>query len=184
MAVDVSIDVGARLGAATSIIGDAARDAVRDRLRRIALELREYLLDVWPVLTAASLQEWEIRASGMWLIVRNPLDYAEYVHRAGETVEVWTEIRDRADELVDAALPELRDLVASMPSLPLASPVIQPRGTDLTTLLYDAKRRAIQAVNMLERDRIRARLSPEGRRPRLQTLGPVLPNRRRRARRG
>lgn len=155
MAVDVSINVGARLGSAESIIGDAATGAVNERLRDLARQVREYLLTVWPVLTAASLQEWEIRASGLWLIVRNPLDYAEYVHRAGETVEVWTEVRDYADELVEAALPELRALVAAIPSLPLAAPVAQVQAEDITSILFRAKADAVKRVRMLERDRIR-----------------------------
>lgn len=155
MAVDVSINVGARLGSAASIIGDAAAGAVNERLRDLARQVREYLLTVWPVLTAASLQEWEIRASGLWLIVRNPLDYAEYVHRAGETVEVWTEVRDYADELVEAALPELRALVAAIPSLPLPAPVAQTQAEDITSILFRAKADAVKRVRMLERDRIR-----------------------------
>lgn len=162
--VDVSIDVGARLGISGRLLGDAVREQIGDVLLQAARDLRAFVIESWPVLTSASLSEWEIRPSGLWLIVRNPIDYAEFVHRAGEKVEVWTEIRDEAERLVALALPELRRIIEAMPSIPFpgmaaaqraVAPSVLDAAERFARLLFQAKAAAYQRVPAMERDRLR-----------------------------
>lgn len=162
--VDVSIDVGARLGVSGRLLADAVRESLGDEILRIARDLRAFVLDHWPVLTSASLQEWEVRQSGLFLIVRNPIEYASYVHRAGETVEVWTEIRDEAERLVAAALPDLQRIVDTAPSLPFpgvtamqqqVAPSILDAAERFARLLFRAKAEAYLRTPTATRDRLR-----------------------------
>ena len=157
MSVDLSINVGTRLGVRSEDLSAEAAEEVARLLDEVRIEVREYILVVWPVDTAASLQEWELRVSGLWLILRNPVDYVEYVHRSGETVLVWTEIQARSEELVTDALPAMQTAIAAAPPPPqqVALPIFG--ATDLlTSILFAAKRAAIARVPMLTRDALRA----------------------------
>lgn len=162
MSVDVSIDVGRRLGSPR--LTQEGRDQITERLTDIAAELREFLIESWPVDTAFSLQAWEIRAAGLWLYVRNPIDYAEYVHRSGETTEVWREVQAVAEELVESALPDLRAIAeASRPAPSLApdqtgvGPSRALRDALRATALFSARQRAFQRVGGRTRNALRAR---------------------------
>lgn len=107
--VDISIDVGSRLGnVPRSAVSDV--QAVLGGLRR---QWREDLIGVWPVETGRSLQGWQNRVSGLVWILRNPVDYAEFVHVAGDTTEVWRFLEARAEQLVSSAMPEMRAIVAA-----------------------------------------------------------------------
>jgi hypothetical protein len=114
--IDLTIDVGAR-------IRGTLPPVVRQILTaEIVRPLRASLVSgAWPVDTGASLQGWEIRAvDAETVAIRNPVEYSEFVHRAGETVEVWTEVEELSERLVSALLPRLQRL-ASRPTrqLPL-----------------------------------------------------------------
>lgn len=161
MSVDLTIDVAERLSIPFSGIAEEERQRITDIIRTMARDLRAFIVEAWPVDTSASLQEWEVRASGFRFIVRNPIEYAEYVHRAGETVEVWTEIRDQAEALVDAALPEMEEVAAAGLSrqpldvgqlfgLPLAV-----SAEPLTDTLFARKASAFGRLGALARDLIR-----------------------------
>lgn len=156
MSVDLSINVGTRLGVRSEDLSAEAAEEVARLLDEVRIEAREYILVVWPVDTAASLQEWELRVSGLWLILRNPVDYVEYVHRSGEKVLVWTEIQARSEELVVAALPVMEAAIAAAPA-PAQQTLPIFGATDLlTSILFAAKRAAIARVPMLTRDALRA----------------------------
>lgn len=103
--VDISLDIASRVGPLPA----AARQVLHDE---IVVPLRESLLSgAWPVDTGASLQAWEIRAVAPdFVAIRNPIEYAEFVHRAGEEVEVWTELEALSEELLSSLLPRLRAL--------------------------------------------------------------------------
>lgn len=107
-AVDLTLDVGARV---RGTLPPAARQILTAEVVR---PLRASLVSGgWPVDTGASLQAWEIRAPNETTVrIANPIEYAEFVHRAGETLEVWTEVEELSEQLLTAVLPRLQRLAA------------------------------------------------------------------------
>ena len=158
MAIDLSLDVGKRLGTPVSAIPKEATSEIQGIIRDVAAELREFLLQVWPVETATSLQEWEIRGASFWLIIRNPLDYAVYVHRKGDSTEVWTEVQAKSEELVLAALPSMQSVIAKHPPKTQLEIPFFISADLITSALFEAKARAFQRGPTLTRDRIRNRI--------------------------
>lgn len=167
MSVDISIHVGARVGySRASALG---QQLIQERMEQIRIEIREFILVSWPVETATSLQGWELRVGGSWLYIRNQIDYAEHVHRAGESVLVWTEIEAFAEQQVSAAEADLREIVADHP----AAARVESRAPGLsgTAAVVSALFRARERVlSRLTRDEVRGRIrdvrDPTRRRPR------------------
>lgn len=147
--VDISIDVGVRLGnVPRSAVSDV--QAVLGGLRR---QWREDLIGVWPVETGRSLQGWQNRISGLVWILRNPVDYAEFVHLEGDTTEIWRFLEAEAERMVHSVMPEMRAIVASarLTSTGFASPraLRGPRtGPPLSGGLAGAIFRARAALNI------------------------------------
>jgi hypothetical protein len=105
--VDISIDVGERLD--LDLAGLTAKGLAR--FREIAQELvrlwREDLLEVWPVDTGRSQASWSNRFAGTVWVLRNPVEYASFVHNSGDPTEVWTFLEARAEELLGEVEDEL-----------------------------------------------------------------------------
>lgn len=110
--VDISVDVGSILGVTLTEVSPATAEALEERLEQVRADWDEELLAFWPVDTGLSLGEWESTVIGLQLILRNPVDYSEWVRPSGEPigygVEHMTEVRDR---LLAEALPEMRRLI-------------------------------------------------------------------------
>jgi len=163
MSVDFTIDAGSILGVSTGTISSDARKLIRERLLTIRKEVRTFLLSVWPVDSAASLQDWELRVVGLGLVIRNPIPYAIYVHRTGEVgTLVWEEIRDEANDLVDQAIPDMQFIIEQNPKSAgteeVATFVSAPAVTYqslINSVLFRAKQRALVRVPILTRDGIR-----------------------------
>lgn len=159
--VDISIDVGDRIPG----LPPAAAPILREEM---VIPLRESLINGgWPVDTGASLQRWEIRVVGSdFVAIRNPIYYAEYVHRAGETVEVWTEIEALSEELFAAVAPRLRAL-ARPPARQLPIRLISRAAVRAATL-FAASTRVLTVREKSRRTRIRRspRTRPRNRRSR------------------
>jgi hypothetical protein len=105
--VDISIDLGERLGVDDADLDAEAREALAPILQEMVRVWREDLLSTWPVDTGRSQASWVDRWEGLVWVLRNPVEYAEYVHNAGETVPVWEFLEARSEELVADALPEI-----------------------------------------------------------------------------
>ena len=169
MSVDHSINVGSLLGVRASDVSPRGVDDLGDAIKDIARDVRAFVVADWPVDTATSLQEWEVRGAGLWLIVRNPVDYAEYVHRSGDPSLVHEEIRDYAVELVSAATPDLRQIIADNPAdLQVAIPFFQSSAV-LTGAVFASRAAGFDRVGALTRNRLRAQIAD--RRPRARQVG-------------
>jgi hypothetical protein len=99
--VDISIDLGERLGVDDADLDAEAREALAPILQEMVRVWREDLLSTWPVDTGRSQASWTDRWEGLVWVLRNPVEYAEYVHNAGETVPVWEflEARQRVSRI-------------------------------------------------------------------------------------
>ena len=126
-AVDISIDVGARLPTVPLLAFPGVEEVIED----VAFELGEYIDETVPRDTGLFQSEWESVAEGLIWTIRNAVDYAEFVHQAGTTVLYWTEVQAQAERLLSAALPEMIAVInRHAVSFPLGvfSPRIQSRG--------------------------------------------------------
>lgn len=114
--VDISINVGARLrdqGIATAKLTAGARSAIWSIVEGLAFQLGEFVDFVWPVDTGASQADWDITAEGLEWTIRNPREYAAYVHRADTSVDdlVYLEIAAKSEELLSSAWAQIRAAV-------------------------------------------------------------------------
>jgi len=172
--VDISIDVGARMVAKRIDIYDlpmAAQEVVWSIIDELAFRLNEYIHDVWPVDTRASQASWDITADGLIWTIRNPREYAGFVHRKNETGLVYKEIAARSEELLRQAWPRIKAAtkrvrrskttpgrLAEFQKLLLPS-AAAAAGEALGGTIFAAQQRAFERVNTRsrERDRLRAR---------------------------
>ncbi len=114
--VDISIDIGARLrkqGIATAKLTAGARSAIWEIVEGLAFQLGEFVDFVWPVDTGASQADWDITAEGLEWTIRNPREYAAYVHRADTSADdlVYLEIAARSEELLRGAWSQIKSAV-------------------------------------------------------------------------
>lgn len=111
--LDLSIDVGARLGIVPSMLDAEGLEAVQDALWEVVFGWREVMQDAWPRDTGLSFSEWRSEVEGLMLVVSNPVEYAEYVHPAGEEEGASGELlRDALARLLAEATPGILQLVA------------------------------------------------------------------------
>ncbi len=169
--VDVSIDIGARLrkqGIATAKLTAGARSAIWEIVEGISFQLGEFVDLIWPRDTGLSQADWDITAEGLEWTIRNPREYAGFVHRKGETALVYKEIADRSEELlrgvcsqiksaVETTTPSTSGLLGRVGQFLLPSIVGQaesPAGT-----LFSARAAGFlrQNTRSRERERLRAR---------------------------
>ena len=164
MSVDLTIDVGARVGYARATA--EGRRLVQQRMEQIRIEVREFILTSWPVDTATSLQGWEVRVQRGLLVIRNQIPYAVHVHREGETTLVWEEIEAVAEQEVSAAEGEMRQIVAENTAGATTRP-LQVGG--VATVLSALFRARARVFSRLTRDQIRGQIrdvrDPTKRRP-------------------
>ena len=180
--VDISIDIGQRLGAMLTDFGAQAPQAA-DIVEDLRFRWQEDLLEVWPVDTGTSLQGWENYRSLLVWVLRNPVEYAEYVHAAGDDVPIVEYLAAKAEEYVADAMPDLERLlaqaVAERAPSGLAALVIpgqtQSTAARLTEAIFTATRVSFARPGLGARERLRERFSD-------QPIGRALSRRRLRAR--
>jgi hypothetical protein len=74
-----------------------------------ALRAEEMIRREWPVKTGASRDGWRVYVAGLGLRFVNIIDYAEFVHFAGEVHTAWAEAFSLVDEfIVDPLLVALK----------------------------------------------------------------------------
>lgn len=112
MSVDISIDFGARLGGVTLADFGRFRGDAADAMSEARFSWQEDLLEVWPVDTGTSLQAWDNYIDGMRWVLRNGVEYAVYVHAAGDDQPIWEYLQAQAETYAATALTELRGLLA------------------------------------------------------------------------
>ncbi len=182
MSVDFSIDFAARVGARLADFG-RHRDAAEDVLEEAETRLQQDLLEVWPVDTGTSLQAWDNYISGMRWVLRNAVEYAVYVHHAGDDRPIWEYLEAKAEEYAQDAVFELRRLLAMArreqgAQAPLfgSRGIQQPaRGRIVGDAVFAALARAFQQPGRGARQRLRERF-PD------QPIGRALSRRRSRER--
>ena len=80
-AVDFSIDVALRVGVDWFSIDEETRREIERDIEVINDELGSTIESTWPVDTGRSLSMWEnFFEDGVW-VIRNPVEYASFVHR-------------------------------------------------------------------------------------------------------
>lgn len=170
-AVDISIDVAARMrskGISVVNLTTAAVDRLWAILDGLSFQLGEFIDLVWPVDTGASQADWETTAEGFEWVIRNPREYAEYVHRQRETGNlVYKEIAERSEELLRGAWSQIqsiakagqKDDTPARPSLiqqfllpSIVGPSEAGRGT-----IFAARAAGFLRENTRSRERARAR---------------------------
>ena len=170
-AVDISIDVAARMrskGISIVNMTTAAVERVWAILDGLSFQLGEFIDLVWPVATGASQADWETTAEGFEWVIRNPREYAEYVHRQRETGNlVYKEIAERSEELLRGALPQIqsiakagqKDDTPARPSLAqqfLLPSIVGPSEAGRGTI-FAARAAGFLRENTRSRERARAR---------------------------
>ncbi len=169
--VDISIDVGARLrkeNVSTAKLTAGARSAIWEIVEGLSFQLGEFVDFVWPRDTGLSQADWDITAEGLEWTIRNPFEYARFVHRKGSTAPVYLEIAAKSDELlrsprsqikaaVETTTPSTSGLLGRVGQFLLPSIVGQaeaPAGT-----LFSARAAGFlrQNTRSRERERLRAR---------------------------
>ncbi len=155
-AVDISIDVGALLGTSLVSLSPEAGEALVDMIEDVRAEWDEALLAYWPVDTGFSLGNWESTVEGLRLILRNAVEYSEFVHPSGESVgegvEHMTQVRDN---LLGAALPAMRVVIEAdrAQRVRLAQPAPIPSSSVFTAAVEAFGRRS-GSIRRLEPPRL------------------------------
>ena len=175
-AVDLSIDVFSRLPASYDSLDSSGQAEVDDIMSGLIVDLREYIIDNWPVDTRRSQQSWELQWVPPWWIVRNPVEYAEYVHPAGQganVIESWTGVEEESEALLDGAMGALGGVISRSAATGLQAVIRQQAGIAarlreqaarvLRTSLFAATVEAYRttpsrARELQSRERLRSRL--------------------------
>ena len=144
-AVDISLDLGDRLGVDDADLDAQAREALQPILQEMARVWREDLLETWPVDTGRSQASWTDRWEGLVWVLRNPVEYAEYVHNSGDETPVWEFLEARSEELVAEALPEIEGIMDALRRRQRASRVRLRRGGGRQRSLLGFAARALAA---------------------------------------
>ena len=169
--VDISIAVGARLrkeNGSTAKLTAGARSAIWNIVEGRAFQLGEFVDFVWPADTGASQADWDITAEGLEWTIRNPREYAGFVHRKKSTALVYLEIAAKSEELLRGAWSQIKAAVeTTAPStsgllgrvgqflLPsTGGPIESPAGTLFSARAAGFRR---QHTRSRERERLRAR---------------------------
>jgi len=161
MSVDISIDVGARLG----VVPAAAMPAISAILDGLRRQWRERLITTWfPVnVTGRSLQGWQNRIVGLNWILRNPVEYAQFVHYSGSKRELWRILERDAHALLQAVMPEMKAIVRSFrgvapqPSQPAPSGLFASLLFRARSALNESTGRDRRARDLRQRQRPRRR---------------------------
>ena len=169
-AVDISIDVAARMRAKGISVINLTQSAVTQiwsLIDELSFLLGETIDLIWPVDTGASQADWETTAEGFEWVIRNPREYAGFVHRKGDTSLVYKQIAERSEELLRGAWSRIkaiakagqRDETPARPSrlqqflLPsIVGPSEAGRGT-----IFAARAAGFLRENTRSRERARAR---------------------------
>ncbi len=165
-AVDLSIDFGARLGASMRDFGALAGQA-RDIIEGLRFQWQEDLLEVWPVDTGTSLQAWENYTDGLRWVLRNPVEYASFVHEAGDDEPLVIYLEAQAETYAADAMSELRGLLSRALAEGRAQPQMFGRparpsiGAAVLNAIFGATARAFETPGRGARQRLRDRFPNE-----------------------
>ena len=172
-AVDLSIDVFSRLPGGAGSLDSQGEADIADIMADLIADLREYTIDNWPVDTGRSQQSWELQWQQPWWIIRNPVEYAEYVHPKGDEIQSWTGVSDESEALLSDALGELGGVISRSAATGLSGVIRQQAGlaarlreqaarvlqTSLFAATVTAYRTTPSRVREIEsRERLRSRL--------------------------
>ena len=145
--VDISIDLGARLGASMADFGMLAGEA-REVLEGIENAWQSDMLNTWPVDTGTSQAAWENFFDGLVWVLRNPVEYSSFVQPGGGSDGGYTDLGDsaayleaQAETYAAQAITSLRRLLTlALRQRATAAPQMFGRraGPSLTALLGDA----------------------------------------------
>jgi len=108
--VDFSINFGRRVGAARGDLGRLWSDA-QDAIEEARFRWQEDLLEVWPVDTGTSLQAWDNYTDGLVWVLRNGVEYASFVHAAGDDQPIWEYLQAQAETYAQDVVAELNRLL-------------------------------------------------------------------------
>jgi len=118
-AVDLSIDVGERLDIDLEQLTPGALAEIRAIQQGLVRAWREELIGSWPVDTGRSQSSWVNRWEGLVWVLRNPVEYAEFVHPSGGDDGGYGQLGDSAaaleqasEDLLDAATPDLEAIAS------------------------------------------------------------------------
>jgi len=145
--IEYQRDLGSMLGASPGDLTPALQQQIGSAIDDLIDDWREELIEVWPRDTGHSFTLWESFRSGFVVTLRNPVEYAGYVHPEGGTDgESWDSMR----EFFEAAA---RSLVANFAPL-VAADRRQPTGVVNADLAAAARNRpsavsAFRALNVL-----------------------------------
>jgi|GEM_PF-6764674 len=93
--IEYSYDFGARLGVSLPELSPLLQSRLQDAINALIDDWREELIEVWPRDTGHSFTMWESFTQGLVVILRNPVEYAGYVHPAGgQDGESWDTLRE------------------------------------------------------------------------------------------
>ena len=82
--LDLSVDAGARFSISPSMLDAQGLREIQAILWEIIFTWREIMQGSWPRDSGASFQAWRSLVVGLVLEVSNPIEYASFVHPAGE----------------------------------------------------------------------------------------------------
>ena len=110
-AVDLSIDVYSRLPGLPDALPRDAQDEIEAVIDDLIADLREYIIDNWPVDTRRSQQSWSLQWQPPFWVIRNPVEYAAFVHKSDSTEPSWTGVEFESERLISGALGALSEIV-------------------------------------------------------------------------
>ena len=174
--VDLSIDVGQRLGITEESISAEALSEIEDKIEDLAWELGEFIDDEWPRDTGASHADWDVGADDLMWTIRNPREYAEWVHKADDPTKtpIADLIEEKSEELIKAALPALRKIVAAdrkkqaeeEAETPKPAKAQSPQPSEAVSRLgglFGIRARGFGVTSSRSRERARSRANPRPR---------------------
>lgn len=93
--IEYQRDLGNALGADPGQLSPSLQAQIGQAIDDLITDWREELIEVWPRDTGWSFSQWESFRTGFVVILRNPVEYAGYVHPAGgEEGESWDTLRE------------------------------------------------------------------------------------------
>jgi hypothetical protein len=173
--VDLSIDVGQRLGVTEAELSEEALSDIEEMIEDLAWELGEYIDDVWPRDTGASHADWDVGADDLMWTIRNPREYAEWVHAAGDETKkpIADLIEEESETLISEAMTALRKIVAAdrkkqaeEAETPEPAKIQPPQPSAAVSRLgglFGIRARGFEVTSSRSRERARSRANPRPR---------------------
>ena len=109
--VDISIDVYSRIAGSADALSPSAQEEIEAVIDDLIADLRVYLIDTWPVDTGRSQQRWSLQWEPPLWVIRNPVEYAEYVHVKDSQIPSWELVEAESEQLINGAMGRLNEIV-------------------------------------------------------------------------